>query len=458
MKFRKFGKALLISALSTGVLLGVSSCIQSYSVGYIYVTGTVTGQSGSNGIISGYKIEHNTGGLTQINGLPVSSGGANPVRAVLISGSRFLYVLNRGVNANGNANCSGTTGNTVCNGSNIEAFAVGGNGVLTPQGTYYTQGLNPFRMVADSSGNYLLVLDHDAPSSAGCTTLFNTSSCGDITVFQINSTTGRLSLQNNTQFNTAYGASLTYFPVPANPVDFVLSGSNVITLSGAAGTNQAAYPYAYAASTGQLTTTTNVSQPLGIYRATGLTMAGGMLYVMDNEAPGSIATTPTPTSVPCPTSTANPTGACSMIIPYTLGSSGSLQAQTVGQIADDPTLANPSWLIVESKSKYLYVANQGNNITGNNNAGSGITGYYITNSPAFQLSFTTPSTFGSGSAPQCLVEDPSNQYIYTANYNDNTIQGSVLDPNSGVLTDMRVNSKYTLSGPATWCLVDGRTN
>ena len=68
MKFTKFGKALLMSALSAGVVLSVTSCVQSYSVGYLYVTGTVTAESSGNGIISGFKIDHNTGKLTPING------------------------------------------------------------------------------------------------------------------------------------------------------------------------------------------------------------------------------------------------------------------------------------------------------------------------------------------------------------------------------------------------------
>src|SRR5208337_4004654 len=137
MKFTKFGKALLMSALSAGVILSVTSCVQSYTVGFLYVTGTVTAQSGGNGIISGFRIDHNTGKLATIDGLPVSSGGANPVRAVLVSGSRFLYVLNRGVNASGGSNC--TTANP-CQNSNITVFAVGGNGILTPQETFYAQG------------------------------------------------------------------------------------------------------------------------------------------------------------------------------------------------------------------------------------------------------------------------------------------------------------------------------
>src|SRR5580698_8136125 len=106
MKFTKFGKALLMSALSVAVILGVSSCVESYTVGFLYVTGNVTSQSSNSGIISGFKIDHNTGFLTPIDTLPISSGGANPVRAALISGSRFLYVLNRGVNSAGGSDCT----------------------------------------------------------------------------------------------------------------------------------------------------------------------------------------------------------------------------------------------------------------------------------------------------------------------------------------------------------------
>ena len=55
MKFTKFGKALLMSALSAGVVLSVTSCVQSYSVGYMFVTGTLTAQSSGAGIITGFQ-------------------------------------------------------------------------------------------------------------------------------------------------------------------------------------------------------------------------------------------------------------------------------------------------------------------------------------------------------------------------------------------------------------------
>ncbi|MGO8759584.1 MAG: beta-propeller fold lactonase family protein [Terracidiphilus sp.] len=457
MKFMKFGKALWTGALSAAVVFGVTSCVQSYSVGYLYVTGTLTDSTGDNGIITGYQIDHNTGRLTTINGMPVGSGGANPVRAVLTLGSRFIYVLNRGANASGNGDCYGTGANACLN-SNITQYSVGGNGILSPQETFYTQGTNPFRMFADSSGNYLYVLDHDAPDNASpsskdnCALALGTSvtTCADITVFKIDSSTGRLSLVVNAQVTAANGSALTYFPVPANPVDFVLSGSYVLTL---AGTSSAAsypytggslvFPYAYSSSSGQLTLSQNSSQPLGITGGTALVNTGGVLYVLDNQ---SITVTFNGTS----------TTATSQILPFTVGSGGALQAEPSGVVPDDPTLGNPTYLLLENKGKFLYVANQGNNTTGTNPE-SGIAAYLLTTSPSYQLSFIAEEPFGSGSGPQCIVEDPSDQFIYEANEYDSTVTGRVVDPNDGDLGGLRVVSSYKLQGPATWCLVDGRT-
>lgn len=462
MRFTKFGKAFLIGALSVGAVFGVTSCVQSYTVGFMYVTGTVTAQSGNNGIISGFKIDHNTGKLAPINGLPVASGGSNPVRAVLPTGSRFLYVLNRGTNAEGNGNC---TPADPCQNSNITQFAVGGNGVLTYQETFSTEGINPFRLIADTSGNYLLALDHEAPSNAACQAALGktVTSCGDITVFQINATTGRLSVVENaavTQANCSLGAlfpcPLTYFPVPANPVDFVLAGgSYVLTLSGATAPTSYPYtgggsvwPYSYASSSGQLTLSSNSSQPLGINAGTAIVNANSNIYVLDNEPVTIVAS-----------SSGNifaPGVYPSQILPFTVGSGGNLATLGSTVIPDDSTLANPIQLVITG-GKYLYVANQGNNVTGTNNPQSGIAAYYLTTSPAYQAQFVGGEPYGSGSGPQCIVEDPSNQFLYEANEYDSTVTGRVLDPNSGELKPMRVTSTYTLQGPPTWCLMDGRT-
>jgi 6-phosphogluconolactonase (cycloisomerase 2 family) len=456
MKFTKFGKALLMSALSAGVVLSLTSCVQSYTVGFLYVTGTVTAQSGGNGIISGFKIDHNTGRLTNIDGMPVSSGGANPVRAVLLTGSRFLYVLNRGVNAAGNSDC---TTAAPCQNANITQFAVGGNGILTQQETFFTQGVNPFRIIADPSGGFLYVLDHDAPTNAapssgdGCSLALGASvtTCGDITAFSINSTTGRLTLVVNAQVTAANGAALPYFPVPANPVDFVEDGGFFITMSAA---NQptsypytggtAVFPYTLNSSNGQLTINQNSSQPLGIGQGTAIVAGAGVIYVLDNE--------PITVDFNGTTTTGN-----SQILPWTVGTNGALQAEPGGIVPEDDTVANPIYLLVESKGKFIYVANQGNNTAGAN-ANSAIEGYFLTTTPAYQLSFIAGQPFGAGAGPQCLVEDPSDQFIYSADFNDSSITGRVVDPNAGTLNNLRVTPTFALEGPATWCVMDGRTS
>ena len=447
MKFTKFGKALLVCALSAGVILGVSSCVESYTIGYLYVTNVATAQPNGEGQISGFKIDHNTGNLKPIDGFPISSGGANPVRATLITGSRFLYVLNRGLNAQKNGDC---TTDDPCSGSNVIQFAVGGNGILTQQDQAVpSQGSNPIRLLSDSSGNYLFVLDHDSPdnyvsynaATNGCTLALGAGvkTCGDVTVFEINATTGRLQLVLNSQVS-AGGKPLTYFPVPANPVDFTLTGGFLLTVSGTAGTNQVAFPYSYNSSNGQLTVSQNGAQPLNVHQATAITNASGVTYVLDNEpitANGTVVSE-------------------SQILPYTVGTNGALQPEPTGSVADDASQANPTQLLVESKGKWLYVANAGNNDTTTGNAVSGITGYTIT-SP-FQLTELPGIQPGTGAGPQCIVEDPSDQFIYTANYVDSTVTGKSLNTETGTLQPLAKTSTFSVNGPATWCVVNGRTN
>jgi 6-phosphogluconolactonase (cycloisomerase 2 family) len=416
MKFRKFGKALLMTALSAGVVFGISSCVRSYTVGYLYVTGTQTASSTGEGIISGFKIDHNTGNLVPIAGLPVSSGGANPDRAVLLTGGRFVYVLNQGSHNDGSP-C--TTANP-CTNSNIVQFSIGGNGVLAPQGTYYTQGNNPFRMVADSTGAHIFVLDHDAPNGTGCSLVFGAqvTTCGDITAFTVDPTTGRLSYVLNSQVTASSGSPLPYFPIPADPIDFVLSGNYFLTLSGTPATGDSVFPYAYNAANGQLSVNQNSSQ--------------------------------TPTN--------------GQIFAYTVGTAGSLQAPPNGYIPDSPAYSKPIYAIQANGNgkNFLYVLNEGDNAS-TTAAQSGIAAFVIT-SP-FQvtpITGQTGSTGGTGAGPQCILEDPSNQYVYTANFNSSTVTGLSIDQNDGNLTPLsqatKAKDSYPLPGPGTWCVATGRTS
>jgi 6-phosphogluconolactonase len=449
MKFRKFGKALLMGALSVGAVLGVTSCVQSYTVGFLFVTGTSTAGNGQ-GVISGFKIDHNTGVLKPINTLPVGSGGANPGRFVLADASRFLYVLNRGTDPATSGPCTATT--VGCSGANISQFAVGGTGALAFQANFFSQGSNPFRIVVDGTGNFLYVLDAVAPAGTGCAAVFGPSitACGDVTAFKIDPSTGRLSLLVNAQVSTATGTALPYFPIPANPIDMVLAGSNLLTLSGTPATGDVVFPYAFSSSSGQLTISQNSSQPIGARQATAIVSSSGIIYVLDNEP------------IDIPAGGAFAAGHyLSQVLPFTAGTGGALQAQTGGAIPDDPNYSNPIMLIGESsKSKWVYLANQGSNNSGGTVAQSGIVGYIIDPSSK-QLTPMPGSPFSFGSGPVCLLEDPSNQFIYTANFNDSTVTGRALDVNSGSLNNLKGKAStqsFKLEGPAAWCVVSGRTS
>jgi len=206
-----------------------------------------------------------------------------------------------------------------------------------------------------------------------------------------------------------------------------------------------AFPYNYSGTTGQLTLSQNSLQPLvGVHAATAMVSAGGVIYVLDNE-PLTVSFNGVPTTSP------------SQFFPFTLGTGGALQAEPGGATPDDPTLSNPIYIMIESKGKFLYVANQGNDVQGPT-ADSGISGYFVNTAPAYQLSFIADEPFGSGAGPQCIVEDPSDQFIYEADQYDSTVTGRVVNPETGDLTELRVTSDYKLQGPASWCLVDGRTS
>ena len=450
MKFRKFGKALLVSAASFGAVLGVASCVQSYTVGFLYVTGTQTSGTAGQGIISGFKIDHNTGYLKPVNGMPIGSGGSNPGRAALLDGSRFFYVLNRGSDASGGANC---TTAAPCTGANITLFAVGSNGVLSMQPEqFYTQGFNPFRIIPDTQGNYLYVLDHDAPDSGvgtsnSCTLALGPSvtTCGDITAFKVDQTTGRLSLVINTQVSTASGQPLPYFPVPANAIDMTFAKNYILTLSGTPATGDIVFPYAFQPQNGQLTISQNGPQPLNTFQATSLQVGNGTVYVLDNEP-----------------ITVNGITSPSQIIPFTVGNGGALQAQTGGAVADDPTMSNPQFVLAgtgATQGKWLYVANGGDYLNQSNQL-SGIAGYIIETGANNQLSTMPQSPFGTGAGPQCLVEDPSNQFIYTANFDSSDVTGKSIDENAGSLKSLpgKANRSFSLPGQAAFCLVNGRTS
>jgi DNA-binding beta-propeller fold protein YncE len=66
------------------------------------------------------------------------------------------------------------------------------------------------------------------------------------------------------------------------------------------------------------------------------------------------------------------------------------------------------------------------------------------------------SPYKVGSGPVCIVEDPSNQYLYTSNYNDGTVTGFQINISTGgELSELTKGSTFTAVGKASCLAISG---
>ena len=119
--------------------------------------------------------------------------------------------------------------------------------------------------------------------------------------------------------------------------------------------------------------------------------------------------------------------------------------------------SNPMYTLVDSTSKYVYVLNQTTTTTTSNVPFSSISAFTI-NSSNQQLQAISGSPYTVGSNPVCMVEDPTNQYMYVSNHNDGTVTGKVLDPTTGILSDLKRGSTFTSAGLAGCLALSGAVN
>ena len=420
MKLKNFGRAALALAASAVTVLGMTSCTLSYTVGYLFVTGSATGAGINNGQIASYKIKNNDGTLRLTK--TVGSGGPNPTQVVVNATGNYLYVLN----ANFGTDASPAVGQ-------IDLFSIGGSGVVTHQATFTPKGSNTRNIVI--AGNFLYALDEFAPDGSGL---------GDVSAFSIDSTTGRLTPVLNNQQRDANGLPLTFFPVGTNPTWLALSGSYAYIAeqgpaSGATSTDppQAIFIYNQSATNGQLTLTQSTPTPTGATQLTFVYATSTYLYALD----------------------AGPAGSTGFILPYTVSSGGTLASVSQGARANNAQSqapVDPSRMLKETTHNFLWVGNSGINT----NVGAGgnvITAYTIQpNGQLYDANTGGANGAGAGSGTRCLVEDPSNQYVYAVNFNDSTITGKKINQQTGGL-DTLPKSMPAPPGSPTWCATTGST-
>ena len=347
------------------------------------------------------------------------------------TGGRFVYIINQGVG--GSANGPGTA-------QSISLYSVGGDGTLAFQQNYHTQGYISEWAQMDSSGTYLYVLDKYSPGLDPVTGLYNapnTDGNGAITAFVADANTGRLTLLTNSQTQVGQ-VNLPFWRVGPSPVMSKSQGGCLYTVNGGfnASGNQTVTPYSIGAS-GQLvfTTTGNIVIPqstTGV--ATNITSINGsanFMFLTD--------------------------AASNILYGYQSGGSCNLTALNGGYTnlaAAFPNTSDPTYTMIDSTGKYLYVANNSTTSTQPTTPFSSLSALTI-NPTNQQLQPIIGSPYPVGSGPVCIVEDPSNQYIYTSNYNDGTVTGFQLNNTSGELSQLTKGSKFTSVGKASCLAISG---
>lgn len=413
MKLSGSGRLVLACAVSVALALGVSSCGGGTN-GYLWVMESKSTSNGSGNTITGYKIDNNSGNLTEIVHSPFTSGGTSPVMAVVKPGGRYVYVLNQ---------------NDAIN--SIAQFSVGGDGVLTFQQAFASQGGTPQWMDMSTGGDYLYVLDSVSPNTTTvCTspTALLSKPCGSITVFAVANDTGRLTLIQN-QSVKVNGTYLTYTPTGPMPSRIKTTSSGVVVVVNGDQTVSTLQ----VGTAGQLTVNANSTQiidsPPTLDNITSITTGSQYLYLTD--------------------------GLNNRILQYTVSSTGVLQPVTGGIVANTPVNVTPVWTYTESSSKFLYVLNQNNASTTTNK--SSISAYTIQTNGNLTPQGSNLNPYAVGSGPVCMVEDPSRQWVYTSNQ-DGTVTGYHINHADGTLTVLQHGSTFQAQGKPGCLVVSGITS
>jgi 6-phosphogluconolactonase (cycloisomerase 2 family) len=383
MKFSKTGQAILAAAVSIGIGLGITSCGESNTIDYLYVTGSKS----NPGQVSVYRVDLESGALTQIQDSPYPSGGRNPVAEVTSPNGKYLYVVNHDDNT-------------------IVPFAIGTDGKLYPEHVSNTPGTEPNAVAISSDGTLLFVLDTYQATYSDAN-----PGPGALVVFPLNS--------DGTLGTPVANGSLPYWPVEYAPttVNLLASGSFVYVAN--ANTNNP-----------------TAADQRGTISAFSVGSGGALTSVYPS-------TTPLPYAGVTPSASASdPTSrflyvtdsASNQLYAYTIATNGALAPLNNGPFKTD---VFPDGITINPSGQYLYVVNY------NANDISAFTINQGTGTP----SALSSGVYATKTGPTCIIVEPAfGMFLYTTNFLDSSLTGYKLNINNGALTGTE-NSPYP-TGPA----------
>lgn len=398
MRLNNILRSTIAAGASFALSLGLVACSRDYTVAWVYAI------SASNGSISAYGVDYETGILNSVAGSPFASSFTNPANIIAAPNNKFIYVIGGSQNAA------------------VEEYAVGTDGKLYGQHTYNltgTQGAATGQIPAkvgaaiDTTGTFLYVTftyqSGYSPASPGP---------GGVTIFPINA-------------DNSLGTPITQ-PVGINPVGVsispaVCSASPIVSGNGACTIN-------------------GVSGSYSVF-----------VYVLDQEpAPnahilGFAQNQKTGALTPLAGTTITPTGATGYpagVTPSAIAVDGSgryvyvtdqAQNEVLGyQIARSTTGALtplsgspfntgqlPLGLTMDPRALYLYTANFNSNSVSS----------FAINQSTGNLSGVGGGTFAPATGPTCISIEPAlGLFLFTSDRLNGSISGAELNANTGVLS------------------------
>jgi len=400
---RRAATASIASILSVAMGLGLTACSNDYTVAYVYATTTLA----NPGLISGFRVDYQSGQLKLLADSPIPSGGKNPVAIVAAPGGRNLYVVHR-------------------DDSSVVFFAIGTDGKLYAQHTYNVTGSFPTAAALDAAGKFLYV----AFTYQNCPAGSQNCTAGEQLYTPANPGPGGISI-----FPIATDGSLgtpTTVNVGRNPVGIVANNSNhivyVIEQDTAIASNLLGF--SADATTGALTPLPGVTINPGNVPSTGFPTGA---------TPGGIIEDPTSTHLYVTDQTAN------VVTGYSVAANGVPSPLANGTARTD---ALPKGMSFDLTGKYLYVVNF---------TGGTISGYTL-GPNGEPVPSSVAGSVQAGTGPTCVTvlgapfDNPTHAvYLYTSNNISNSVSGMQLNPADGSLRQIQ-STPFTASALPT-CLV-----
>lgn len=410
MRLKNIIRSAAIGGASLAMTLGLTSCSRDYTVGYVYSV------SKSNGTVSAYAIDYETGILNQIAGSPFTTPFTNPVTVVAAPNNQFVYVIGGSQDAQ------------------VEEFQIGTDGKLYGQHTYSMTGTYPTSATVDSTGTFLYVTFTYqigyTPASQGP---------GGVTIFPINQSDN--SLGTPTTLNVGANPVAIAVSAPAcvaSPLIPKPGSTNCTSATGNATDGNNVYAYIVdQGTTGSPATVLGFAQNITTGALTPLSGTNAKTF-----QGASAGVQPTGIVVDGTTRFVYVTDAAqNEVIGYSIdrGFSGNLTALTGSPFG---TGQYPVSLTIDPRSEFLYAANF--------NSGT-ISSFAIAQSSG-NLSAVAGDTFTGGAGLSCVTIDPAlGQFLYTTDTTVNLISGGELNTHTGVVSAVQDTPFPTAPLPS--CLV-----